>query len=141
MMSPQRVHKFVENLIEGDEDLFLNGLKQELSLRKHDLCKSISNKIFESLTKSYIHKNINETEDIKRLIEILSESKQNKSVKIQFKNASIINISESELESLKLLFDQLNEKNQTHMAKHIFDTPRYFKEILYFAKTTKGLLT
>lgn len=141
MMSPQRVHKFVENLIEGDEDLFLNGLKQELSLRKHDLCKTISNKIFESLTQCYIHKNINNNEDIQKFIKILNEAKQNKTVKIQFKNASIINISESELEPLKLLFDQLNEKNQTHMAKYVFETPRFFREILHFAKTTKGLLT
>jgi hypothetical protein len=141
MMSPQRVHKLVENLMEGEEDLFFAGLKQELSTRKEDLCKSISIKIFENLTTSLLNKSVNENEDIKKLINLLTELNKNKKAKIEFKNGSIINISESEIAPLKLLFDQLNDKNQKHLAKNIFETPNFLRETIQFAKNTKGLLT
>lgn len=141
MMSPQRVHKLVENLIDGEEDLFFSGLQQELDTRKQDLCKTLSGKIFENLTGSYDSKIIEENQDIKKLITLLTEIKVNKKAKIEFKNASIINISESEIEPLKLLFDQLNDKNKKHLAKNIFETPNFFRETLKFAKTIKGLLT
>jgi hypothetical protein len=140
-MSPQRVHKLVENLIEGEEDLFISGLQQELDSRKQDLCKSLSVKIFENLTNSFDTKSVTENQDISKLITLLTEIKTNKKAKIEFKNASIINISESEIEPLRLLFDQLNEKNKKHLAKNIFETPSFFRETLRFAKTIKGILT
>lgn len=140
MMSPRRVHKLVENLMEGEEDLFVSGLQQELDSRKQDLCKNLSVKIFENLTNSSDSKTVNENQDITKLITLLTEIKTNKKAKIEFKNASIINISESEIEPLKLLFDQLNEKNKKHLAKHIFETPSFFRETLRFAKTIKGFL-
>lgn len=141
MMSPQRVHKLIENLMEGEEDLFVSGLEQELDTRKQDLCKNLSIKIFENLTNYASSKVIEENKDIQKLITLLNESQRNKKVKIEFKNASIINISESEIQPLRLLFDQLNDKNKKHLAENIFATPSFFKETLKFAKTIKGLLT
>ena len=58
------------------------------------------------------NKEINENEDIKKLILMLNEIDAKKVAKIHFKNASIINISEHEIKPIKLLFDNLNESNQ-----------------------------
>jgi hypothetical protein len=141
MMSPLRIQKLLENLAQGEDDIFKNGLSQELNIRKNELCKAVASKIFESFTDGLVDKNIDINEDVKKLINILEQLKKNKTVKIEFKNASIINISESDIAPIKLLFDNLNEANQKLLAKNIFDSPAYFKSTMQFAKGIRGLLT
>jgi uncharacterized protein HemY len=141
MMSSLRIHRLVENLFEGDEDFFTGGLLQELDIRKQELCKNLSVEIFENMATLPVLKEIKENTDIKKLIMILNEIDAKKSAKIEFKNASIINISENEIKPIKLLFDNLNESNQKHLAKNLFDSPKNFKQTLEFAKKLQGLIT
>ena len=87
MMSSLRIHRLVENLFEGDEDIFSDGLLQELCMRKQELCKSLSVSIFENMATIPVSKQILENSDIKKLILVLNEIDVKKSAKIEFKNA------------------------------------------------------
>jgi hypothetical protein len=141
MSSALRVHRLIESLIEGDEDLFQQGLNQELSLRKEDFCKFLSIKIFESMQEKIVEKEINLTEEVKEFISLLEQFKDKKTLKIQFKNKSIINISENEISPVKQLFDNLNSENQKLLARNLFESPQHFKQATEFAKKVKGLFT
>ena len=141
MMSSLRIHRLVENLFEGDEDIFSDGLLQELCMRKQELCKSLSVSIFENMATIPVSKQILENSDIKKLILVLNEIDVKKSAKIEFINASVINISENDIKPIKLLFDNLNESNQKHLAKNLFDSPKNFKQTFEFAKKLQGLIT
>jgi hypothetical protein len=141
MSSALRVHRLIESLIEGDEDLFQQGLNQELSLRKEDFCKFLSIKIFESMQEKIVEKEINLTEEVKDFISLLEQFKDKKTLKIQFKNKSIINISENEISPVKQLFDNLNSENQKLLARNLFESPQHFKQATEFAKKVKGLFT
>jgi hypothetical protein len=44
-MSPLRIQKLIGELSEGNEDLFAEGLMQELETRKQEICKNLSIKI------------------------------------------------------------------------------------------------
>lgn len=140
MMSSLRVQKLVEDLFEGYEDLFTQGLSQELDMRKQELCKNLSAKIFEQMGSSDISKTVDATPEVKKLISIINEIDEKRSSKIQFKNASIINISEEDIKPVKLLFDHLNESNQKLLAKNLFDTPNHFKQTVQFAKKLQGYI-
>jgi len=141
MLSPLRVQKLVENLAEGEEDLFKLGLVNELNIRKQDLCKQLSSAIFEQFNKIANSDQFVQDKNVQKLIKLSEEAGKNKSIKIEFKNASIINISESDFASIKLLFDNLNDKNKVILAKNLFEEPSYFKRTLEFAKKIKGLIT
>jgi len=141
MMSALRVHKLIENLIEGDDDLFQHGLKNELSSRKNDLCTIISTKLFESLHSPVISTSVEMTEDVRNFLNLLEELEQKEKLRLQFKNASILNITESEMKPVKYLFDNLNATNQKALATKLFESPQGFKQTVEFAKTVKGLLS
>lgn len=136
-----RVQKLVDTLVEGEEDLFSRGLLNELDSRKEILCKELSIKIFEHLAHPKINKEIDLNEDIVNFINTIQKFDKHKSIKINFKNESILNISENEIEPIKKLFDNLNEENQKVLARDLFKTPQYFKQTLEFAKKVKGLLS
>jgi membrane-bound lytic murein transglycosylase MltF len=139
MMSPLRIHKLINELSEGNEDLFAKGLLQELEIRKQEICKNLSIKIFESIVKEPVDKTIDVNDDIKQLIETITQTEVKKNIKMQFKNASILNISENDIKPIKMLFDQLNQDNQKLMAKNLFENQQQFKQTLEFAKKVKGL--
>jgi len=141
MMSSLRVHKLIENLIEGDDDLFQFGLKNELSSRKNDLCNIISTKLFETLHSPVINTLVEKTEDVVNFLNLLEELEQKEKLRLQFKNASILNITESEMKPVKYLFDNLNATNQKALATKLFESPQGFKQTVEFAKTVKGLLS
>jgi hypothetical protein len=139
MMSPLRVQKLVETLVEGEEDLFANGLSLELTTRKNDLCSALSVKIFEKLQSPVVDTEVELTEDIKHFLQLLEEIEQKNTLRLQFKNASILNISEAEVKPVKYLFDNLNSTNQKALATKLFESPQSFKQIIEFAKKVKGL--
>lgn len=141
MMSPRRVHKLVETLMEGEEDLFTQGLLNELDTRKEELCRQISIKIFEHLGTVPISKTISINEDIQNFIVLLEKFNKSSNVKINFKNESILNISENDIQPIKRLFDNLNEENQKALARDLFKSPQNFKQTVEFAKQVKGLFS
>jgi len=139
MMSPLRIQKLIGELSEGNEDLFAEGLMQELENRKQEICKNLSIKIFESIVKEPVDKTVDVNDDIKQLIETITHTESQKNIKMQFKNASILNISENDIKPIKMLFDQLSQDNQKLMAKNLFENQQHFKQTLEFAKKVKGL--
>lgn len=141
MNGPLRVQKLVQTLVEGEDDLFSQGLLNELDNRKELLCKELSIKIFEHLSSPKINKQIDINEDIKNFIDITEKLNHTQSLKINFKNESILNISENEIKPIKRLFDHLNEENQKVLARDLFKTPQHFKQTLEFAKKIKGLFS
>ena len=141
MMAPRRVHKLVQTLLEGEEDLFAQGLANELNSRKEELCRHMSVKVFEQMGSDLVSKNIDLNENIKKFINLIESFKKTPTVKINFKNESILNISENEIEPIKSLFDRLNEENQKVLARDLFKSPQHFKHTLEFAKKVKGLFS
>ena len=141
MMSSLRVQKLVEDLFEGNDDFFKQGLLNELNIRKQDLSKQLFSVIFNEYKFVSESNNFSEDSNIKKFINICEQMGKTKFAKIEFKNASIINISESDLNVLKLLFDNLNDRNKVLFAKNLFEEPTYYKQTLEFAKRTKGLIT
>jgi hypothetical protein len=141
MKGSLRVQKLVQTLVEGEEDLFTQGLLNELDTRKEDLCKQLSIKIFEHLGTPIVNKEIKINEDIQNFIKMVEKFDNNSVIKVNFKNESILNISENEIEPIKRLFDSLNEENQKVLARDLFKTPQHFKQTVEFAKKVKGLFS
>ena len=58
----------------------------------------------------------------------------------RFRNNSVINITESEIESIKKLFEALDVENRQKMVKEIFEDSQKFKNHIDFYNNSKGLL-
>jgi hypothetical protein len=60
--------------------------------------------------------------------------------KILLKNNDVININESEIKSIQMLFEQLSPQNREKMAETIFNDTETFKQHLNFYKETQELI-
>lgn len=133
------IKKGVEELIEDNQEFFKQNLIYALSMKMNESVEAtrtdIQNKIFKPAFKE-----TELTEDVKNFINFLNGYKNEKTDKILLKNNSVININESEIKALQMLFEGLNPKNRQKMAETIFNDQETFKQHINFYKDTESLI-
>ena len=133
------IKRGVEELIESNEDLFKQNLIYALSIKLNESVETakldIQNEIFKP-----VFKNTTITEDVNNFVNFLNGYKNNPTDKILLKDKSLININESEIKSLQMLFENLSPKNRQKMAETIFDNQETFKQHINFYKDTEALV-
>jgi hypothetical protein len=125
-------------LIQDNENGFKKSLIDVLSIKLNESLESV-----EFFTKTNLLKNqektTKETPEIKMFLEFMQNYNPSTTLKIKFKNESIINITEENIKDIKSLFDQLSPKNRQILAETIFNDPDTFAEHLDFYEKTKAL--
>lgn len=130
--------------------LLKNGVQglvnQEDEYFKENICQALAFKLNESLEQTQKdatslmfmsdHKTP-DTEDLKEFIDFINNFQ---SGKYEFKNSSVINITESDVNAIKNLFESLNVKNRELMVKEIFKDSTSFRNHIEFYNQTKGVV-
>lgn len=121
-------------------------LAENESYFKENVIKTITFKLNESIkeVKGSIHKNLlftpkftKKNDDIIKFVNFVENFVPGK---YSFKNGMNINISDSDIEKLKKLFESLSPENRQLMAETIFESPESLKEHINFSNKTKGIL-
>jgi len=124
----------IQEMIYDNKQDFKYSLEQALSIKLNESIKEAKNEF----TKHLLDKDL-QTSSSSSLNEFVSFIKNFDSGKYIFKDGSIINITESEKEAIKNLFESLNPENRSKMVQEIFETPASFKDHLNFAKEIRKL--
>jgi hypothetical protein len=125
----------VENLFLENQEFFKQNITQALSLKLHESFEEIKKEISSNLLKTE-----STAETSTELEEFVSFVENFKPKTYKFKNGSSINISESDVESLKCLFESLNQKNRQKMVSEILMDGAAFKQHVIFSQKVKNLL-
>jgi hypothetical protein len=134
-------------------DILKNGITSLILKKEDDFKKSLSNslkiKLNENITDLIIKtsKNIfnpkfkwtHFDENCEKFLNFLNEYDSAKCTKIKLKNESVINITESEIKSIKKLFNQLNPENRKIMIDSIFENNLNLEQHIEFYNKTKAL--
>jgi hypothetical protein len=113
---------------------------------KQNVTTAIALKLNENLKEIYLESNKNllfsdkTTETNKLLEEFVNFVDNFKEGKYKFKNNSTLNITESQVDTVKKLFDSLSPNSRNIMVKEIFEDSQKFKEHIDFYNKIKGLV-
>lgn len=125
----------LESLIAENDSAFKQKISQALALKLNNSFKEIKENVSQKLLFQTLA-----TDPTPELNEFVDFIQNFKSGNYTFKNGSIINISESEVEELKGLFESLSPKNRQKMVSEIFNSGIIFKQHIEFSKKAKKLL-
>ena len=105
------------------------------------LLKSIKDieKEFKSKMMLNIEQNVSSNQ-IKEFVEFVENYDPKLKNKLKLKNETLINISESDFNSLKKMFDTLNNKNREIFVGEITESPAKLKSNLEFYKKAQRIL-
>jgi GR25 family glycosyltransferase involved in LPS biosynthesis len=125
----------IEGLILEDDNSFKQNLIQALTMKLNENFKELKLEVSQKLLQST--KITEESEHLNKFVEFIENFKPGN---YTFKNASNLNISDSDMEYIKKLFESLNPKNRNLMVSEIFEDKTKFVQTLEFAKKSKNLL-
>jgi len=126
----------INEMIRENELYFKENITQTLAIKLNSAINEAKNSFYNQMLLPKQQK----TKDTKSLKVFVSFLESFKPGKFKFKDDSVINITEADIESIKKLFENLNSKNREKMVKEIFENPTIFKQHIEFSKSTKGLL-
>jgi hypothetical protein len=133
------IQRGISELVSRNDELFKQNLMYALSFKLNESIETTKietqNKIFKSVPVS-----TNITEDVAIFLNFLNSYKIQPTDKILLKNNDVININESEIKSIQMLFEQLSPQNREKMAETIFNDTETFKQHLNFYKETQELI-
>ena len=118
-----------------NEDHFKTNVIHTLAFKLNSSIDEIYKNASKHLLNGYIP--TPETDELKEFINFINTFKEGK---YQFKNNSLLNITESDINAIKNLFETLSVKNRQKMAVEIFEDCTSFKHHVDFYNHTKGLL-
>jgi len=125
----------------------LNGLaRQEDQYFKQNIIDALAFKLNESIEELYIQcsnvllQSTKQTQNTTELQEFLNFVNNFNPGKYEFKNKSLLNITESDLGAIKNLFEALNSENRQKMVSEIFNNGDSFKQHVEFYNKIQGLL-
>jgi hypothetical protein len=128
----------VQALILKNENKFKNSLvealSEKLSSNINELVIKTNKKLFQPKFKWTVV-----DENVQYFINFLNEYNPNTYAKIKLKNDSLINITESEINNIKSLFNQLSPENRKTMVETIFENKSNLEQHLEFYNKTKVL--
>lgn len=125
----------IEGLLSENEDFFKQNITQALALKLNESVASTK----EAVSKHLLHKD-QTTPESPELVEFLNFVESFKPGIHKFKNGSSINITDSEMEMLKNLFESLNPENRQKMVSEIMEDGTSFKNHLTFSQKVKQLI-
>lgn len=128
----------INSLIYESEEAFKKSLINSLSFKLNEAIKEVQKNTSERLLTSEDFTEVNE--DIKKFMTFLENYDSKSSNKLHFKNNSSINISEQDVENLKVLFNSLNSQNRKIMTKTLFENAYGLKRTLNFYDTAKRVI-
>jgi hypothetical protein len=123
-------------MLREDEEYFKQNIIQALSIKLNDCITETKQSICKKLMLSEPQLTENNTM-ISGFVSFLESFEPGK---FKFKDESIINITESDIENIKVLFEKLNGKNRLRMVNEVFKNPNNFKQHINFSKSTKEIL-
>lgn len=126
----------ISEMLREDEQYFKQNIIEALSIKLNDCImetrKDICKKLLSTEAKL--------TEDNQMIRGFVSFLESFKPGKFKFKDESIINITESDIENIKALFEKLNGSNRLRMVNEVFQSSSNFKQHIEFSKSTKGII-
>jgi len=133
------IKNLLENGIRGlanlDEDYFKENITHAIAFKLNESLKET----YAETLKNLFHKteNTNYTKDIVEFIDFVENFRDGK---YKFKNNSVLNINESQMQTIKELFDFLSPKNRETMAREVLEDCNNFKNHIEFYNKVKGLI-
>lgn len=128
----------IKDLIKENDLAFKRSLINSLSLKLNESIKDIE-KEFKSKMMLNIEQNVSSNQ-IKEFVEFVEDYDPKLKNKLKLKNGTFINISESDFNSLKKMFDTLNNKNREIFVGEITESPAKLKSNLEFYKKAQRIL-
>ena len=128
----------IKDLIKENDLAFKRSLINSLSLKLNESIKDIE-KEFKSKMMLNIEQNVSSNQ-IKEFVEFVENYDPKLKNKLKLKNETLINISESDFNSLKKMFDTLNNKNREIFVGEITESPAKLKSNLEFYKKAQRIL-
>jgi len=125
----------VKSLLAENNNFFKQNIIQTLAIKLDKTVKESKN-----LVERKLFQRDTITENTEELREFLDFINNFKGGVYNFKNGSSINITESEIQSLKQLFESLNPQNRQKMISEIFEDGIKFKEHINFSQKVMKLL-
>lgn len=129
----------INDLIKENEESFKQSLIYVLSNKLNETVNDLEHDVKKVLLKPKKQDTL-VTENIEQFIEFINSYENHKEHRLMLKNKAVINITESEIMSLKILFESLNAKNREKMAKSIFEDAENLKNHVEFYIKVKGLI-
>ena len=125
----------IKGLAGLEENYFKQNIIHALSFKLNesifDLYKECSKQLL------YDTKSTQNTIELKEFIDFINNFQPGK---YQFKNNSLLNITDSEIKAIKNLFEALNTNNRQKMVAEIFTDSETFKNHVNFYSQAQGLL-
>lgn len=128
----------IKDLIKENDLAFKRSLINSLSLKLNESIKDIE-KEFKSKMMLNIEQNVSSNQ-IKEFVEFVENYDPKLKNKLKLKNGTLINISESDFDNLKKMFDTLNNKNREIFVGEITESPAKLKSNLEFYKKAQRIL-
>lgn len=125
----------IEGLLFENQDFFKQNITQALAIKLNE--SIVETKQLASKTLLQPSWDIKDTVEIKEFVNFVHNFTPGK---YKFKNGSSINITESDLKSLLLLFESLKPENKQQMVEDLFTDGDSFKQHLEFSKKASALL-
>lgn len=122
-------------LVLENQDLFKQNITQALAIKLHESFGEIKKDVCQNLLLSA--ENTEASEDLNEFVNFLEKFTPGT---YKFKNGSSINISESDVKSLKCLFESLSSENRSKMVSEILNDGTAFKQHVMFSQKVKNLL-
>lgn len=128
----------IKSLLQEDDTTFKKSLINSLSLKLNDAVLEVQENFVNELF--FKKENTNFSEEMRYFVEFVENYDSKLNNKLKLKNETVINISESEMEALKGLFDRLGTKNRETFVKQILSTPGDLKSNIEFYKKARIIL-
>lgn len=125
----------INGLANLDEEYFKQNVTAAIALKLNEGLKEI----YEESSKNLLKRNETTelSQPLKEFVDFVDHFREGK---YQFKNNSTLNITESQIQNIKELFDSLSPKNRSLMAQEIFEDSQKFKDHIEFYNKAKGLI-
>lgn len=125
----------INGLANLDELYFKQNITQALAFKLDTSIKES----YQACSEKLLHAD-SETKETPELKEFVNFIENFEEGKYEFKNNTHLNITDSDLNSVKSLFEALNPKNRQKMVEEIFQGNLNFKKHVDFYNNSKGLL-
>lgn len=133
------IHRGIQELILENDEFFKQNLIYALSNKLNESMEIIQQDSQQNLLKTKFQ-DTEITEGVEQFIEFINSYEDHKNHRLILKNKAVINITESEIKALKILFESLNNKNRQKMAKSIFENAENLKNHVEFYNQIKGII-
>jgi hypothetical protein len=129
------IKRGLHELLAENESYFKENVIKTITFKLNESIKEVKNAVHTNLLMS--PKFTKKNDDVIKFVNFVESFVPGK---YSFKNGANINISDSDIEKLKKLFESLNPENREKMAETIFESAESLKEHINFSNKTKGII-